>query len=313
MPEQKRDAQEEGQGMLDSAARTSDPLPPVKFALVVGANPQVTEVLRNVLNPEQWVVMPAPDNQTVLRLVEEKPYALIVTGVKTTGREDVELLRKIRLVRPHTRLIILTDEATPADVIASMRERAFSYFSQPISPQSLAEIVRLAAVEPASDDGIEVVSATPQWISIIARCDKATADRLTQFFQEISDLPHSEREDVATAFREMLLNAIEHGGNFDPQQFVEISYVRTTKMVICRIKDPGQGFSLEEVHHAAVNNPVYDPIRHALFREAQGLRPGGYGILIARHFVDELLFAERGNEVLLVKYLPLRDAQQLPG
>jgi anti-sigma regulatory factor (Ser/Thr protein kinase) len=184
-----------------------------------------------------------------------------------------------------------------------MGEGAFSYFSKPISPASLAEIVRLATAEPSWDDGIEVTSATSEWISVIARCDKSTADRLTQFFQEVSDLPQPERDDVATAFREILLNAIEHGGNFDPQEFVEISYVHTARMVICRVKDPGQGFSLEEIHHAAVNNSVYDPIRHSLFREAQGMRPGGYGILIAKHFVDELLYAERGNEVLLIKYL----------
>jgi anti-sigma regulatory factor (Ser/Thr protein kinase) len=72
---------------------------------------------------------------------------------------------------------------------------------------------------------------------------------------------------------------------------------------MCRIKDPGEGFSLEELQHAAIDNPAYDPIRHALFREAQGLRPGGYGLLIARHLVDELVYSEKGNEVLLVKYL----------
>jgi DNA-binding NarL/FixJ family response regulator len=270
---------------------------------VVGEDQEVTEVLRSVLKPEEWVIISAPDNQTVLRLLEVRPYDLIVTGARTSAREDVELLRKIRRVRPHIRLIILTDDGTPTDVIASMRERAFSYFSKPISPASLAEIVRLAAAEPSWDDGIEVISATPEWISVIARCDKSTADRLTQFFQEVSDLPHPERDDVATAFREILLNAIEHGGNFDPREFVEISYVSTARMVICRVKDPGQGFSLGEIHHAALNNPVYDPIRHALFREAQGMRPGGYGILMAKHFVDELLYAERGNEVLLIKHL----------
>jgi anti-sigma regulatory factor (Ser/Thr protein kinase) len=72
---------------------------------------------------------------------------------------------------------------------------------------------------------------------------------------------------------------------------------------MCRIKDPGAGFSLEEIHHAAVNNPSYDPIRHALFREAQGLRPGGYGVLLTKHLVDELVYSEKGNEVLLVKYV----------
>lgn len=289
--------------MLNAVAQRPNLPSPLESALVVGDDQNVTEVLRGVLKPDKWVIMSAADNQAVLKLVEERPYSLIVTAARTSAREDVELLRKIRRIRPHIRLIILTDEGTPADVIASMRERAFSYFSKPISPASLSEIVRHAAVEPSWDDGLEVISATPEWISVIARCDKGTADRLIQFLQEISDLPEPERDDVATAFREILLNAIEHGGNFDPQQFVEISYVHTTKMIACRIKDPGQGFSLEEIHHAAVNNPLYDPIRHSLFREAQGMRPGGYGILIAKHFVDELLYAERGNEVLLIKYL----------
>src|SRR5207244_5144968 len=177
------------------------------------------------------------------------------------------------------------------------------YFSKPFSTASLAEIVRCATTEPFWDDGIELVSATPEWISIIARCDKNTADRLVQFFQEVSDLPAPERDDVATGFREMLLNAIEHGGNLDPNQYVEVAYVRTRKSVMCRIKDPGQGFSLEEIHQAAVSNPSYDPIRHALFREAQGLRPGGYGVLLTKHIVDELVYREKANEVLLMKDL----------
>ena len=101
----------------------------------------------------------------------------------------------------------------------------------------------------------------------------------------------------------MLINVIEHGGNFDPSQYVEVSYVRTRKSVMCRIKDPGQGFALEEIHHAAVNNPSYDPLRHISFREASGLRPGGYGVLLTKHLVDELMYSEKGNEVLLVQYL----------
>lgn len=276
-----------------------------KTALVVDPEPEVSTVLGKVLKPSEWDIVHAPDNRTVLYMAEVRPFDLIVTAAKTTAKEDVDLLRKIRRVRPHIRLIILTDESTPADVIASMRERAFSYFSKPFSVASLTEMLRIATIGPCWDDGIEVVSATPEWISVIARCEGKTADRLVHFFREISDLPEPEGDQVATAFREMLLNAIEHGGNFDPSQYVEICYVRTQKMVMCRIKDPGEGFSLDELHHAAVNNPSYDPIRHAHFREAQGLRPGGYGLLIARHFVDELVYGEKGNEVLLIKYLQL--------
>lgn len=55
--------------------------------------------------------------------------------------------------------------------------------------------------------------------------------------------------------------------------------------------------------HAAVNNPGGDPLRHALVREEQGLRAGGFGILLARQMVDEMLYDERGNELVFVKYV----------
>ena len=60
---------------------------------------------------------------------------------------------------------------------------------------------------------------------------------------------------------------------------------------------------MKEMTHAAINNPVEDAVKHANIRESQGLRPGGYGILLASNFADELLYNELGNEVLLVKYL----------
>ena len=230
-------------------------------------------------------------------------FDFILTGDKTSGKEDVDLLRRIRSLRPHTRLIILTEESTPADVVKSIDEHAFSYFSRPFSLASLAEMVHAATEAPCWDDGIEVLSATPNWIRLAARCDLKTAERLMQFMHEIADLPEPEGDAVTTAFREILMNAIEHGGHFRSDQYVEISYVRAKQMVMCRVKDPGEGFSLEEIQHAATSNPQEDPVRHMAYREAKGLRPGGYGVLLAQKLIDELIYDQKGNEVLLVKYL----------
>ena len=44
-------------------------------------------------------------------------------------------------------------------------------------------------------------------------------------------------------------------------------------------------------------------IRHVEIRAEKGQRPGGFGILMSRTLVDELLYNERGNAVLFVKYL----------
>ena len=163
----------------------------------------------------------------------------------------------------------------------------------------------MALESPCWDDGIEIVSATPQWIRLHVRCERLAADRLLQFMAEIADLnlPEDERKDVGTAFREMLLNAMEHGGHFDPTQYVEISYVRTGHVVGCRIKDPGQGFSLQEIQHAAFANPPDDPTAHFAIRDEKGMRPGGFGVMLAKRMVDDLIYSEKGNEVLLVKYL----------
>jgi len=276
---------------------------PTKHALLVGADPELVAFLSTILEPDAWAIQQAPNNTAALVAAAKEHFDLIITGEETSGQEDVELLRKIRRVRPHTRLIILTAESTPVDVITSMREHAFSYFSRPFCLDELAAMIRHAAEEPSWDDGIEVVSATPEWIRTFVRCDLKTADRLLQFLNEVADLPDEERHDVARAFREMLLNAIEHGGQLDPTKSVEIDYLRARRMVTCRIADPGPGFKLNDIPHAAVANPAGDPVRHMAVREEQGLRPGGFGILLARQLVDQLIYGEEGNEVLLVKYL----------
>jgi CheY-like chemotaxis protein len=272
-------------------------------ALIVDSSPEINQLLRNLLDDQEWKVQFARDNQDALQLAREQAFDLIITGERTSCKEDIELLRRMRLVRPHTRLMILTEQFVPGDILNSIREHAFSYFARPFSTERLAEIICVAMNEPCWDDGIEILSATRNWVRLCVRCDVLTANRLIQFFREASDLPDAETEEVATAFREILLNAIEHGAHFDPAKFAEVSYLRTRRMVLCRVKDPGMGFSLEELKHAASGNPDEDPFQHMLEREARGLRPGGYGILMAKKLVDDLVYNDKGNEVLLIKYL----------
>jgi anti-sigma regulatory factor (Ser/Thr protein kinase) len=57
------------------------------------------------------------------------------------------------------------------------------------------------------------------------------------------------------------------------------------------------------VPHAAISNPENSPIRHVEVRAEAGQRPGGFGILMTRNLVDELIYNQRGNGVLFVKYL----------
>jgi anti-sigma regulatory factor (Ser/Thr protein kinase)/CheY-like chemotaxis protein len=273
-----------------------------KMVLVVGCSDSpVTGVVSSVL--PSWKLECAQDNEEALSRVEESAFDLVITDQATSGSEDVELLRKVRLVRPHTRLIIVAERRVPADVIAAMRAGAFSYFSRPVSAEALEHVLQMAMESPAWEDAIEVLSGTDAWLRLSVRCDVSTANRLHLFVHEFLDLPEGGGEEVATACREMLLNAMEHGGKFNPERRIEIGYIRARRVLLIRIKDPGEGFSMKENPDTAMNNPPDDPIRHMKHRQAQGIRPGGYGILLAKNLVDELFYIEKGNEVLLIKYI----------
>jgi DNA-binding NtrC family response regulator len=136
-------------------------------AIVISDDAQVKAMLTQILASEQWSVQHTPNNSAALKLVETSKFDLILTCEKTSGQEDIELLRKIRRVNPHTHVIILTDQTTPADVVSAIREHAFGYFSSPFSLPSLASIVQYAVGESCWDDGIEIVSATPRLDSFV--------------------------------------------------------------------------------------------------------------------------------------------------
>ena len=276
-------------------------VPHRRSVLVIGRDHRVAKVVAEAL-PE-WRLERATDNASALGMLRAQHFHLLLTGDETSGQQDVDLLREVRRSRPHLRLIILANESTPADVIESMKERAFSYFSSPYTDEALTDMLRHATDAPVWDEGIELLSATPEWLGLAARCDLRTADRLVQFIHEFSDLPEPHRDDVGSAFREILLNAVEHGGNLDPSQHVVISYIRARDAVICRIKDPGEGFSLEQLRESAMTDLDADPLQHIESRAAQGKRAGGYGVLLAKSLVDDLIYNEKGNEVMLIKYL----------
>jgi anti-sigma regulatory factor (Ser/Thr protein kinase) len=150
---------------------------------------------------------------------------------------------------------------------------------------------------------VEVVSAKTHWVELLVPCHRETADRLTTFMMQLKgDLPEDVREAVGQAFREMLLNAVEWGGKFDITRRVRIAYLRSQRMIMYRIADPGAGFTFKELAHAAVAHPG-DPTAHMKVREEKGLRPGGFGIMLASSMMDELLYNEKHNEVVLIKYL----------
>lgn len=272
--------------------------------LIVDDDPSIVELLAEVLKAPGREIECAFDGLEGLRCAEASVHDLILADLNMPGLNGLELLERIRAIRPDSKVAVMTVVNTPENVLRALRERAFTFVSKPFAVSAIRDLVERALNSSPGADDIEILSASTKWLSLRLRCKMETADRILQFLREMgTDLPHSERENIATAFREILLNAIEHGAKNDPEKRVSITYLRTGRAIMYYVRDPGRGFSFENLCHAAVSNPETSPFEHAEIRERMGMRPGGFGLMMTRQLVDEMLYNEAGNEVLLIKYL----------
>ena len=220
------------------------------------------------------------------------------------GMGGMEVLARVRALASPPRVVVVTADDTPETLLEAIRGQVDGYVTKPFAPGGIVEVISDAlAKPPAAALPIEVVSARPEWVELLAPCSLDVANRIQGFMMTLeAGLPENVRESVGQAFHELLFNGVEWGGKLDPTRTVRISCIRTRRMLLYRIADPGEGFDIDRLSHAAISNPEDDPLQHALVREEKGLRPGGLGLAITRSLVDELVYNEKRNEVVFVKY-----------
>jgi len=107
-------------------------------------------------------------------------------------------------------------------------------------------------------------------------------DHLARF--GLSESPDS---NTSTALHEALTNAIRHGNQLKPSKKVTITVELTHEQAIFTITDEGQGFDPSQ---------VCDPTQ-----KEHLMRNCGRGLLFIRHFMDEVRYNERGNQVTMIK------------
>lgn len=275
-----------------------------KKILVVDDDPELHALIGFALRREGFQVLEAQDAFEGLEIIEKEVVDLALLDVMMPKMDGLMMLAKLRESHQDLPVIVMTALTTPETAITALREQACDFLAKPFDISQLLSAVNAAFEMLPQEIKIEVLSARPEWIELRVPCDLAAIDPLERLMAQLkADIPPETRENVTYAFREMLRNAIEHGGKSDPAQSVEVGFLHTPRLILYRIKDPGEGFRIESLYHAAILNPESDPMQHERYREEHGMRPGGFGILIARELVDEMVYNERHNEVVLIKYL----------
>jgi CheY-like chemotaxis protein/anti-sigma regulatory factor (Ser/Thr protein kinase) len=272
--------------------------------LIVEDDRSTRQLLTETLKTAGFSVASAKDGVEALKRLRAGSYDLMLLDVWMPKMNGLDVLAALPKEGPRPRVVVMTSDDTPETLLRAVREQAWRYVAKPVEPQALVELLHEVLGETAVVPTIEVVSARPDWVELLVPCERAVVDRIESFMTHLeADLPVDVRESIGYAFRELLMNAIEWGGGLDPSRTVRVAFLRAQRMLLYRIADPGPGFNFEGLLHAAMGQPEDDPTAHAIVREEKGMRPGGFGILTVRAKVDELLYNEKRNEVVFVKYL----------
>ena len=270
--------------------------------LIVEDDAATRDGLRELLAQSGFSVETAADGSRALDTIRSHDVGVVLLDVGLPGMSGLDVLARCADERRPAKIVVVTGMDTPETALGALRQHAYDFLPKPIDPGRLVEIVRKALAAP-TPPRIQVLSARPEWVELLVPCTREAVDRIQSFLNQLdTDLPHDVRESVGLAFRELLMNGIEWGGHLNPAQTVRVACLRTRRMLLYRIADPGTGFKLEDLSHAAGGDDSA-PMAHDQVREEKGLRPGGFGLAMIRAIADELLYNEQRNEVVFVKYL----------
>ena len=100
-----------------NASNPDDLTNKTRNVLLIRGSSEMDQQLEKLFDPAVWKISYAQDNATALELATEEAFDLIVTSTRTTGAEGVALLRRLRMARPRTRLIVLTEKKVSGDVL----------------------------------------------------------------------------------------------------------------------------------------------------------------------------------------------------
>jgi DNA-binding response OmpR family regulator len=278
---------------------------PARHVLVVDDDRALRHAITALLQAAGYHTDQAGDGPEALDKLRRQPVDLMLLDIGLPGMSGLDVLAHAREAQSPPRVVMMTADDTPEALLRSFRGQAHGFVRKPFPPARIVDIANdVLRASAAAALPIAVISASPEWLELVAPCSLEVAERVQDFVMQLdAKLPDEVRESVAQAFRELLANAVEWGGRLDPARTVRISCLRSRRMLLYRIADPGEGFDIDGLAHAAISNSDDDPLGHDRVRQEMGLRPGGLGLVMTRALVDELIFNEKRNEVVLIKYL----------
>lgn len=267
------------------------------------------ERLQSVLMDAGHGVVPLEGLANAETLLRAKAKCdLLIVSCEVIDRNGGELDRILALADPTPSVIISGVGKSGRAAMVGLNRGAVDFVSRDASDQEILDaVLESLSADHADKSDSRMVASSPVsgWIELTSPSELEQLRRLQRFSDALfaSTLPEKVCEDLKMAVEEVGRNAMEWGNRFNPDKRVHVSYCFFDDRIVIKCEDEGEGFVV-----GSIPDPTADPIGTLQKRQEQGKRPGGYGVFLIQKLVDQVVYNEKGNSVLMIKFLPERVA-----
>jgi len=151
--------------------------------LVVDDEPNLRELLRIVLEGEDYEVREAASYADAAQILTREQFDLVICDIYLPDGSGLDLVRTFHATRPQTAFVVVTAHTTPAHAVTALREGAVEYLSKPFDVEELRLIVRKQLArsqhEPVIPKDYEVVGRSPAMWPVLERLPQVAASDAT--------------------------------------------------------------------------------------------------------------------------------------
>lgn len=112
--------------------------------LITDDEKSIRNILRDILEFEKYGVEEAENGEEALRIVEEKPVDLMVLDIKMKGMDGLEVLEKVKEMKPELPVIMISGHGTIKIAVEATKKGAYDFLEKPPDLNRLLISVRNA-------------------------------------------------------------------------------------------------------------------------------------------------------------------------
>jgi DNA-binding NtrC family response regulator len=113
--------------------------------LIVDDEESVRDSLYNWFIEDGYHVKCAENSNKALSMLENEGFDIILADIKMPGMDGLEMLRRIKLLKSESVVIVMTAFATVDTAVQALKDGAFDYVTKPFDPDDLSHLIRNAS------------------------------------------------------------------------------------------------------------------------------------------------------------------------